>query len=398
MRVRLTPRGVGFLVAGLATVVLASVAGQADLVWPGLFVAALTPLSLLATVALRPRFRIERRLVPPVVAVGESVRIELESTSLSHLASGAVVATDVLPPAVGADHRFALASARRGQLTETSYVREPRRRGRHPLGGVRHEVTDPLGLAMRRSRTPTASVLVVTPAVVPLAPSHTQAFGRHGETPIPQTALAGPDDVLVREYQPRDDVRRIHWPSTARHGQLMVRREEQAWDPTAWVILDSRRTVAGRFEWLVSAAASVGVRLLDEGYEVSLTDATGDAHTTSARGGAAARAAWLDRLVDATLTDESTLGPAARAVEQAPSGHLVVALLGDLDVEDAHRLADMHDARQECRAIWTTATDRPEAADAVAVLLDHGWRVATCPAGGDLAAAWASLLPVGSDR
>ncbi len=45
----------------------------------------------------------------------------------------------------------------------------------------------------------------------------------------------------MREYRLGDDLRRVHWASTARTGDLMVRREEQPWQSRATVLLDTRR-------------------------------------------------------------------------------------------------------------------------------------------------------------
>lgn len=404
---RLTARGLGFCAAGLATVALAVVAGQPDLVWPGLFLLFLPLLSLLATVTAHPRLTVERTLVPPVVAVDAPTRVELRATAVGRLGTGQVLATDEPPRPVGAAHRFGIPAARRGQSVRESYTRRPRRRGRWALDGLRYEFTDILGLTRHAARAPSRAVLVVTPPVLPVLGGPGAAFGRQGETPIPQTAIAGPDDVLVREYQPLDDVRRIHWPSTARTGTLMVRREEQAWDPTAWLVLDSRAVVhplrgdvAPSFEWLLTVAASLGTALLAEGYEVSIADASGGTFgVSSATRDPGSPARLLEHLVDAGLAEEGSLLLAARQVAQAPSGHLVVALLGRLDAETARHLVGTHDTQQRCRALVLPQPGAEHAARAGrAILVDHGWAVAECPVGADLGATWAGLATAGALR
>ena len=85
------------------------------------------------------------------------------------------------------------------------------------------------------------------------------------------TAAAGDDDVIPRAYRDGDELRRVHWRSTARYGELMVRREEQRWQDRAVLILDSRRSAhigsgpSSSFEFAVSAAASIGVHLARSG-------------------------------------------------------------------------------------------------------------------------------------
>lgn len=404
---RLTHRGLAFSAAGLGTVLLAAFAGQADLVWPGLFLLFVPLLSLGAVVVARPALDVTRRLLPPVVEVDQPVRVEVTVRATGTLPTTPAFAVDEPPRAVGAAHRFVIPALSPGTSATDAYVRRPRRRGRWRLDALRYEVTDVLGMARRETRAPGHDTLVVTPRVLPLAHERGSAFGRQGETPIPQTAVSGPDDVLVRDYLPRDDVRRIHWPSTARTGTLMVRREEQAWDPTAWVVLDSRAAVHPltgdthrSFEWLVSAAASVGCALLADGYEVSVTDAAGAVHLGVAPRAPGATTQLLEHLVDADLAEEGSLRLAGRAVAQAPSGHLVVALLARLDPETAHHLVAAHDAQQDCRAL---ALPQPAAEHAFAagraILLDHGWAVTTCAIDGDLAAAWAAVSrPAGVSR
>lgn len=396
---RLTARGVGFCAAGLGTVGLASVAGQPDLVWPGVFLLLVPLVALVTIVATHPRFVVTRHLVPAVVEVGSPVRVDLSVTAPGRLGTGAARASDNPPRTVGTPHRFVLPAERPGRATRESYVRRPNRRGRWRWDPLTYECTDVLGLASRRARAPAVGQLVVTPPVLPLARGQGAAFGRHGETPIPQTAISGPDDVLVRDYQPRDDVRRVHWRSTARTGTLMVRREEQAWDPTAWLLLDSRAVVhplqgdtSPTFEWLLTAAASIGTTLVDEGFEVSIADAAGSTFTVSASHNPGAAAQFVEHLVDAERSEEGSLVLAGRAVAQSPSGHVVVALLGRLDEETARHLVATHDTLQECRAIvLPQPSSRPAFAAGEAILVHHGWRVATCAVGGDLAGTWAAI-------
>ena len=390
---RLTPRGLAFLVGGLVLAVAAWRLGQPNLVWPAVFAVVLPVLSLAATAATRPGFRVSRTLRPPVVAVGDALGVELAIVATRPSVTGSVHAEDLPPRAVGGGHRFALPLQRTGQLTVESYACRPRRRGRFVLEELWFEFADLLGLATRTSRVTHPDTVLVTPRVLPLGPTPPQAFGRSGETPIPQTSLAGPDDTLVREYLPGDDVRRVHWKSTARRDTLMVRREEQAWDPTAWVVLDSRAHVHGgraevnpSFEWLVTVAASLGAHLIGEGYAVSLADAEGVAFTGRHADVPTRVQGWVENLVDAALTTEPSLATAARTVAQSPSGHLVVALLGALDVDDAHHLVTTHDAQQRCRALVVGSRDQR----AVDLLEAHGWRVAALPLGSDLAATWAA--------
>ena len=76
--------------------------------------------------------------------------------------------------------------------------------------------------------------------------------------------------MVPRAYRDGDELRRVHWRSTARYGELMVRREEQRWRNRAVLFLDTRqnghggRGPASSFEYAISAAASIGVHLARE--------------------------------------------------------------------------------------------------------------------------------------
>ena len=86
----------------------------------------------------------------------------------------------------------------------------------------------------------------------------------------------------MRDYRRGDDLRRVHWRSSARTGELMVRREEQPWQSRATLFLDNRarshrgQGVASSLEAAVSAAASVAMHLSSRGFAVRLVTAAGE--------------------------------------------------------------------------------------------------------------------------
>jgi len=152
-----------------------------------------------------------------------------------------------------------------------------RQRGVFQLGPVFAESGDPFGLFRQRRQIDGASTLVVYPVALPLA-----GFGRidgdltggalQGErVQHTTTNVAG-----VREYAPGDTFNRIHWRSTARQRQLMVKEFEL--DPFAdiWLVLDlDQRMMAGSGvesveEYAVTICASLAKYFLDENRQVGL--------------------------------------------------------------------------------------------------------------------------------
>jgi hypothetical protein len=154
----------------------------------------------------------------------------------------------------------------------------------------------------------------------------------------------------------------VHWRSTARTGELMVRREEQPWQSRATIVLDSRRTAhrgtgaASSLEWLVAAAASIAVHLTHAGFAVRLVT---DRPLSDA-------SAWhdrrpddveqsgpiLDELAVMTVSDTPTLVHAVDAVTASPG--LVVTLLGAQTTGD---LADLSRMRAHGSTVLGLALD-----------------------------------------
>ncbi|MFI5272519.1 MAG: DUF58 domain-containing protein [Ktedonobacterales bacterium] len=111
-----------------------------------------------------------------------------------------------------------------------------RRRGRYTLGPVTATTGDPLGLFRRELALAPEHQLLVLPPVLPLAhfdlyPGAMPGRGRGSQRSLQTTTNV----VTVRNYVPGDALTRIHWPTTARLGQFMVKEFDL--DPTIDVVL-----------------------------------------------------------------------------------------------------------------------------------------------------------------
>jgi uncharacterized protein (DUF58 family) len=95
------------------------------------------------------------------------------------------------------------------------------------------------------------------------------------------TGARGEDFYTLREYVDGDDLRRVHWPSTAKRGRYMIRQEETPWHTRATVLLDDRPAAhdgmggSSSFERTVGAAASLVDLYYRSGYGFSLSTAHG---------------------------------------------------------------------------------------------------------------------------
>lgn len=273
----LTTRGRSFLAAGVAAAVCAYVLGQPDLLRVGLLLAAL-PL-VCVVVLYRTRYRVAggRRLAPSRVPAMAEARVFLRVDNVSRIPTGLLMLQDRVPYVLGPRPRFVLDRVEPGGHREVSYRVRSDLRGRYPLGPLQLRLTDPFGMCELTRSFSAFDTLTVVPKVTPLPPVRLagEASG-YGDSRTRALSLAGEDDVIPRGYRHGDDLRRVHWRSTAKYGELMVRREEQPHKARCTVLLDTRREAfygAGpdsAFEWAVSGAASVAAHMLERGFSVRL--------------------------------------------------------------------------------------------------------------------------------
>ncbi|KIZ18233.1 DUF58 domain-containing protein [Streptomyces natalensis] len=407
----LTTRGRSFLAAGVAAAVCSFLLGQADLLRVGLLLAALPLVCVLVLHRTRHRVTGSRTLTPGRVPAGGESRVRLRIENVSRLPTGVLMLQDRVPYVLGPRPRFVLDRVEAGGRREVSYRVRSDLRGRYPLGPLQLRLSDPFGMCELARSFSTADTLMVVPRTEPLPPvrppGETPGYGDGRQRSL---ALAGEDDIIPRGYRHGDDLRRVHWRSTARHGELMVRREEQPQKARCTVLLDTRVQAhegAGpeaAFEWAVTAAASVGVHLLERGFSVRLLTDTGSPVPGLDGTGAAASAdtagLLLDTLAVLEPSEESGLSAAYDALRGGKEG-LLVGFFGDLDEEQA---AVAGRIRQRCGAAvafvldgdaWLTgpggirfASDQLPVAERVLMLRKAGWTALPVTADSSLADLW----------
>ncbi|MEU2153693.1 DUF58 domain-containing protein [Streptomyces sp. NPDC019396] len=405
----LTTRGRSFLAAGIAAAVCAYVLGQSDLLRVGLLLAVL-PL-ICTAVLYRTRYRVAatRRLSPPRVPAGSEARVHLRMDNVSRMPTGLLMLQDHVPYVLGPRPRFVLDRVEPGGRREVSYRVRSDLRGRYPLGPLQLRLSDPFGMCELTRSFSASDLLTVIPRTEPLPPVRLagEAAG-HGDGRQRSLALAGDDDIIPRAYRHGDDLRRVHWRSTARYGELMVRREEQPQRTRCTVLLDTRGLAyqgAGpdsAFEWAVSATASVLVHMLERGFAVRLLTDTGssvpgagsEGYAGGTQNSADSAGLMLDTLA---VVDHSDGAGLSRAYDVLRSGNegLLVAFFGDLDEEQAAIAARM---RQRCGAAvafvldsgtWLTGGAVPGAIEErLRGLRESGWTTVAVPAGAALPELW----------
>jgi len=326
-----TPRGYAVLAAGLAL----GVAGWA-LGYPELAVlstgclAALTVSGcwLLASFSLR----ITREIAPVKVPRGDPAVATVRVANIGRRATRPLVAVDRCG---GQEVAVPLPGIARGGARFASYRLPTARRGEIAVGPLLVLSCDPLGLFRRVRVYGEPGTLLVRPrtAPLPVLPSGRVASL---EGPTSDTAPSGTVTFhALREYVLGDDLRHIHWRTTARTGTLMVRQLVDSSLPVTVVILDTRPVcyLGDDFDIAVDAAATVAAGMATAGFPVTLLTAAGGRFDTRSSRGAQDLLDWLARL---PASADGELGAAlevARRLTTAASLTVVTGTATDLSSE-----------------------------------------------------------------
>ena len=414
----LTTRGRSFFAAGIAASIVAVLLGQPDILRVGILLVAVPLISALMVTRSQYRLACSRRIDPPRIAAGDTAIVGLRLDNVSRIPTGLLLAEDRVPYVLGSRPRFVLDRVEPQGTRSVGYQVRSDVRGRFSIGPLGVRLTDPFGMCeLQRSFTATDS-LTVTPVVTPLpAINLSGMLAGSGNSSARAVAAAGDDDVSTREYRHGDALHRVHWRSSARRGELMVRREEQPWQSRATLLLDTRALAhrgegpSSSFEQAVSVTASVGAHLCDRGYAVRMFVEDDEAgtrepalHATGAGlRGTDSRAAILDSLAVVSPSGRADFTPSGLGPRALGEG-LLVAVLGALTPREAQELARMPQAFGSRRAAvaiivdtssWSAVgsrdSDRDAVEDAAALLRSAGWRATVLEPGEDVTVAWNRL-------
>jgi uncharacterized protein (DUF58 family) len=198
-------------------------------------------------------------------------------------------------------------------------------------------IGDPLGFTESVSNFGGVDRIVVYPRVEALAGVPT---GR-GQDQTINTARAsfwhtgGEDFFTLREYHQGDDLRKVHWPSSAKRDQLMIKQLEMPWQSRAFIMLDPRvepHISSESFEQAVRGAASTLKHLFASGYTPTIWAGSGNG---SAIGNADAYRVAMEEL--ATIRPHKDLNlrhMVSRLRRSGMAGGVLVMVTGRADDAD----------------------------------------------------------------
>ena len=287
----------------------------------------------------RTAVAVDLRLEPERVAAGESVAAGVVVTNL---ASSRLVPTTLEVPVGSSTHRYGISALAAGDTHEESFTIRTDRRGVIPVGPAMTRRGDPVGLFSRDMVwTPVREVLVRPP----LLPMDSLGAGLLRDLEGVSTDAVSQSDLAfhaLREYVPGDDLRHIHWRSSAKvmastgESALLVRQYLDTRRSHATIVVEDRLAAwadPDDFETAMSVAASIAVRAVLDEFDVSFM--CGDAVSSGSDGNLA-----LDAVCRADFGGRGVVESGRRATTLAPDTSLVFFIGGsDTEFTDVLRAA-----------------------------------------------------------
>ncbi len=261
----LTPAGKTFLIIGA----IATIAGI-GLYYPTLIAMGVALLLAVAVgrlwIVRRPRVAASRVVVPERVRVGRPARSNLTITNAGRRRTSGGTALeqfgDVQLP-------IEVPSLEPGESATIETDLPTDRRGVFRVGPLDVTRADPFGLVSSGEPDEGLQRLWVHPQIHQLEP-FPSGVARDLEGPDSGEALEGGITFhTLRDYVRGDDLRQVHWRSSARAGKMMVRHNIDTHQPRSLIILDTRATshTSESFEDSIRAAASIVVASMSRGFD-----------------------------------------------------------------------------------------------------------------------------------
>ncbi len=414
-RVSLTSRGRTFIAVGVISVLTGLALGVQDLQRLGVLLLVLPLPAWWAVRQARSGLRVGHSVSSARVVRGERAEVRVVLSNPQPFGTGPLRVTETVPR--GRPLRFSVAGVRGRQHRTVAYPLPALPRGRYAVGPTTVVASDPFGLITAESRSTDTAELIVRPETVPLPALPLPMAWRDGAATMSHSVGAGgSDDASVREYRHGDDLRKIHWRSTARSGGLMVRQEERPWHGESLVLLDTRvgaypvgggiypggggsagalDAESAAFEWAVTAAASIGRHLAERGRRVAVVTGGGQvAHDDAA--------AILDLAAEVRPALRADVQPLVTALTGLGRESSVFAILAATPKSSVGELLVKPQLPGSAVALllrpWTWAAGGRDALSETAwrstadSLRASGWRVLPVEAGDELVELWPTLL------
>ncbi len=269
----MTSAGRFTLLAGVGLTALGVVSSYAAVVSMGVTLLLAVLLAIILS-GRRADLRSDRTVRPRRVTAGDEAVTEITITNHSRRGTGPSVAYEWIGDR---QEPINIPALDPGESVVVEHPLTTDHRGIYTVGPLVVHRSDPIGLAQRGDSRSKVDELIVHPFVHPVSP-FPAGFRRDLEgLPSGEASAGGITFSNLREYVPGDDLRLVHWRSSARVGELMVRHNVDANRPRTSVVLDVSKAVYSdeSFEDAVRSAASIVVAAMARRFPFTLRTTDG---------------------------------------------------------------------------------------------------------------------------
>ncbi len=384
---RLTRSGRLAGVAGVVTMGAGRAAGISELSILGSCLLLLVATSWLTARIAGSDLAVRRTVRPHRIEVGESFNVSIQVHNGRSILRLPLLVCDRLDGRPTAS--LTLPQRRLDPAVDADYTQTATRRGLTTFGPISVSVLDPFAFARCDTVVSDLVDVIVLPRIhrLSLQRSPAAADPTGGLRHRRRLNTVSDEFDALREYAAGDDVRRVHWASTARMGRPMVRMHQQPSQHRTTVVLDDRASAYpplrgdDPFERAVSAAASALVACRESGELVRLLCASGS--DTGLFDDRQRLDSVLDQLAAASTHAVGSLQGALSTAAAGGGGERVIVCSGRLHDEDLAVVARSASRGGE-HVVVITGTPLDDGVDAAGhvqhvdfsadVSLDHAWR------------------------
>lgn len=317
----ITPLGWSLVGLGLLLWLLGALLGWVELTT---MAATILVLVLLCVLVSLGRHRADVDLVV------EPLRSHIGGLAQGHLVLTNVSRRTMLPslvrlPVGDAEELIPVPLLRKGAQHRISFPIATPRRGVIPVGPPTTVLGDPLGVTRRTTTFGTQQLMHVHPRHIALeSGAHGLLRDLEGEV-TPELSMADISFHALREYEPGDDRRHVHWRSSAKHDRLLVRQFQETRRSHLGIVVDTDPAMyphgEGGVETAIAVAASLMVQSIKDEQEASVVcnDALASRTTVPL---------VLDTLTTATIGRVDLVRSARAVVHRAPDSSVAVLCTG----------------------------------------------------------------------
>lgn len=346
-------------IASIVLLLVGRALGTLELMLLGVAIATLLSLSILRTATHSLRLTAEREVSPQRIFQGSACRVDLKITNSTRRKTPPIRVSDRMEGS--APITFGIPVVRSRTSLTIPYQLSTHKRGRITIGPLHISALDPFHVTQARRTIEVLNEIIVYPKIERLR-SLPNAAARDMEPDLASrsvTGSGGEEFYALRPFEIGDELRRVHWPSTARFDELHIRQTNLPSYARLTVLLDLRpdSQTEESLDYSVGFAASVLAAAQNTGLAVRLvaTDGADSGFVTDKL----SHDAILDYLATVELGRNTNLINTLNTVSSTGSGGAFIVFSSHLASHDTKRIQVMAHSFASLTYVLAVDSTRP---------------------------------------